>query len=128
MLNPSTADEHSNDPTVERCERRARKAGYGALIVTNCYALRSTDPGGLWKVSDPVGPHNDAAIEEAARDAEAVICGWGRHCETERSVLVLEAIIAAGRRPMALHINADGSPKHPLYVAYDVEPQPFPIA
>jgi hypothetical protein len=42
--------------------------------------------------------------------------------------LVLEAIIAAGRRPMALHINADGSPKHPLYVAYDVEPQPFPIA
>ena len=44
MLNPSTATEVQNDPTVERCERRARALGYGAFRVTNIFAWRDTDP------------------------------------------------------------------------------------
>ena len=31
MLNPSTATELKNDPTIERCERRARALGYGGF-------------------------------------------------------------------------------------------------
>ena len=38
MLNPSTATEVQNDPTVERCERRARALGFGAFRVTNIFA------------------------------------------------------------------------------------------
>lgn len=42
LLNPSSADEATNDPTIERCERRARRWpsgrpgtwGFGGLIVT----------------------------------------------------------------------------------------------
>ncbi|HEV8035664.1 DUF1643 domain-containing protein, partial [Yoonia sp.] len=34
MLNPSKATEVQNDPTVERCERRARALGFGAFQVT----------------------------------------------------------------------------------------------
>ncbi len=44
MLNPSTATEIQNDPTVERCERRARTLGFGAFQVTNIFAWRDTDP------------------------------------------------------------------------------------
>ena len=44
MLNPSTATEVQNDPTVERCERRARTLGYGGFRVTNIFAWRDTDP------------------------------------------------------------------------------------
>jgi hypothetical protein len=43
MLNPSTADAMKNDPTVERCCKRAQALGYDRLIVTNVFALRSTD-------------------------------------------------------------------------------------
>ncbi|OZA02269.1 MAG: hypothetical protein B7Y02_16985, partial [Rhodobacterales bacterium 17-64-5] len=56
MLNPSTATEVQNDPTVERCERRARVLGFGAFCVTNIFAYRATDPKVMRAVADPVGP------------------------------------------------------------------------
>ena len=79
MLNPSTADEIDNDPTVERCQRRAVAMGYGGLVVCNIFAYRSTDPGALYDLGDPVGPGNDAAIVEQAKAAGLVVCGWGTH-------------------------------------------------
>jgi hypothetical protein len=78
MLNPSTADEVVNDPTVERCERRACMWHYGGLIVTNLFAWRSTDPAELRRVPDPVGPDNDEALVEAAHRAQLIVCAWGR--------------------------------------------------
>ena len=45
MLNPSTADEVNNDPTVKRCIEYARGWGFGRLIVVNIFAYRSTAPG-----------------------------------------------------------------------------------
>ena len=118
LLNPSTADEIKNDPTVERCERRARAMGYGGLIVTNAFALRSTDPKALYAEPDPVGPGNPEAIVEAARAAALVVCGWGRS--------LLRMLTEAGAVPHALAITADGSPKHPLYVGYATQPAPVP--
>jgi hypothetical protein len=67
LLNPSTADEATNDPTSVRCERRARRWGFGGLIVTNLFAPCATDPAGLRRVADPIGPENDAAILETAQ-------------------------------------------------------------
>ena len=55
MLNPSTATEYQNDPTVERCERRARTLGFGAFRVTNIFAYRATDPKVMRAQGDPVG-------------------------------------------------------------------------
>lgn len=65
MLNPSTATEVQNDPTVERCERRARTLGYGAFRVCNIFAYRATDPKVMRSAADPVGPENDQAIRDA---------------------------------------------------------------
>lgn len=77
MLNPSTADETENDPTVERCERRARAMGFGGVRVANIFALMSTDPAALRGHRDPVGPDNDAAILQSVAGAGIVICAWG---------------------------------------------------
>ena len=77
MLNPSTADEAKNDPTIERCERRASAMGYGGLYVSNIFAFRSTDPAALYIEEDPVGPENDEYIMNGVREAALVICGWG---------------------------------------------------
>jgi hypothetical protein len=124
MLNPSTADEYFNDPTVERCERRARALGAGAIVVANLFAFRSTDPAGLKQADDPIGPENGAAILEACRGADRVVCAWGTH-GGGRGLVVLEALRRNGIRLECLGVNADGSPKHPLYVPYAAALRPF---
>lgn len=129
MLNPSTADAQKNDPTVERCERRARAMGAGGVIVVNIFALRSTDPAALYRVADPVGPDNDESIVHGctAWRPRAVICAWGKHGNLHRrGASVLAMLRAHGVRPLCLALNGDGTPKHPLYVAYAAEPFAMP--
>lgn len=124
MLNPSTADEFKNDPTVERCERRARSLGYGAFRVTNIFAFRATDPKVMRKADDPVGPGNDAAILEACHWADMVVCAWGTHgAHLERGPAVADMLRDAGISAMTLGLSKHGHPKHPLYIGYAVQPQ-----
>jgi hypothetical protein len=124
MLNPSTADETANDPTVERCERRARMMGFGGLVVTNLFALRSTYPDVLYGHSDPVGPDNDAAIMDVATRSGMVVCGWGTHGALRaRWAFVKCALTAAGVKLRHLGLTKDGQPRHPLYIGYKVTPQ-----
>lgn len=126
MLNPSTADEVTNDPTVERCERRARAMGYGGLRVANIFALRSTDPKALYEHDAPVGADNNEAIIESAAGAGIVVCAWGRHgLHIGRGRTVLEMLRKAGVTPRYLKLNKDGTPAHPLYIGYDVLPKPW---
>lgn len=127
MLNPSTADEVMNDPTVERCERRAWAMGYGGLIVVNIFAFRSTDPVYMKAALDPVGPENDRYIAESAKESGMVICAWGNHGRHKaRSAAVQRLLSEAGVQPHALKLSATGEPWHPLYVAYAVQPKPWP--
>lgn len=127
MLNPSTADERANDPTVERCQRRSVEMGFHGLVVGNIFALRSTDPNRLYAPGiDPVGADNDAAILSMARSAAIVICAWGTHGKlNKRGETVLEMIRQAGITPLCLGQNRDGSPKHPLYLDYALRPVPM---
>jgi len=126
MLNPSVANEIDNDPTVERCQRRAVASGFGRLQIVNIFALRSTDPKALYSSNDPVGQENDAAILDAVKSHGMVVCAWGTLGNlNNRGAQVLELIRGTGVVPHYLVLNKDGTPKHPLYVGYDVKPQPW---
>lgn len=123
MLNPSTADATVNDPTIERCIRRAKDMGYGGVIITNIFAFRSTDPKALKRTSDPIGWENDKHIIHAAQISKMTICGWGKHGSLYgRGDKVLETLKFWGNKIYALKVNKDGSPAHPLYIGYDVKP------
>jgi hypothetical protein len=127
MLNPSTATELANDPTVERCERRARALGHGAFRVVNIFAYRATDPREMRAQPDPVGnPENDAAIAEAASWADLTVCAWGTHgAHLDRGPRVERLLRATGRPLLHLGLSKAGHPKHPLYIGYSVQPVPW---
>lgn len=123
MLNPSTADEYKNDPTVERCERRAREWGYRRLIVTNLFAFRATDPREMKAAADPVGRENDAAIVAAAKESDLVIAAWGNHgFHLGRADVVRAALCSQRVRLKCLRVSKSGHPAHPLYLPYELEP------
>lgn len=128
MLNPSTADETKNDPTVARCQKRAQAWGFDGLFVANIFAYRSTAPAALYSLKDPVGPANDRYILNIASMSGQIICGWGKHGDLHsRGRQVCQNLRKAGYLPYALAINKDGSPKHPLYVGYKNQPIVLPI-
>lgn len=123
MLNPSTADEMKNDPTVERCERRARTLGFGAFRVCNIFAWRDTDPRNMRAATDPVGLANDAAILEACDWADTIVCAWGTHgAHLDRGAACEKMMRACGKPLFHVGLTKAGHPKHPLYVAYAVQP------
>ncbi len=117
MLNPSTADETVLDPTCSRARDYAERWGYGALIVTNVFAWRATDPADMKAARDPVGRGNDRAILAAARAAALVVCAWGNHgAHLGRAARVRELLGQAEIALYALRVNANGEPAHPLYL------------
>jgi hypothetical protein len=134
MLNPSTANETKNDPTIRRCIRFARRWGSAGLLVVNAFALRSTNPAALLDHPDPVGPDNDRVIAAAlaAEPVEHVVAAWG----TDRRVaarLGLDARaeqLAALLQPLGLPLmclgtTQAGNPKHPLYLPGSTQLIPF---
>jgi hypothetical protein len=124
MLNPSTADAHTDDPTIHRCIGFARREGCGALIVVNLFALRTTDPYALAAHRDPIGPDNDQILHDAVNRDALVIAAWGAHGTLlGRGAAVARLLEAA--RPQCLGLTAHGHPRHPLYLPATAPLAPF---
>ena len=120
MLNPSTADEYSNDPTITRCIRYAKSWGYGGVMICNLFAWRSTDRSVLKHLDDPVGVENDASIAKMFEMADKVIAAWGEDGRLGgRSDEIMDEY---GDRLWALKVNQSGEPAHPLYLKQKLNP------
>jgi len=148
MLNPSIADEWTDDPTIRKCRGFTTRAGrtglerfcerlavadgsdpvsppsYTGLRVVNLYPLRATDPARLRDATEAqrMGPdgHADLAIETACAQSAAVVCAWGANgARYPERVARVRSILAASGRPLYyLGLTRDGSPFHPLMIPY----------
>ncbi|MCG3268603.1 DUF1643 domain-containing protein [Yoonia sp. I 8.24] len=127
MLNPSKATEIQNDPTVERCERRARALGYGAFRVVNIFAWRETNPLLMRKAIDPIGPDNDQTLLDSVDWADQIVAAWGTHgAHLNRGPAVAELLWETGKPISNLGLTKHGHPKHPLYIRYTQLPERWP--
>ena len=125
LLNPSTADERVNDPTIRRCIGFAQTWGYGGVEIVNIFAYRSTDPAALREISDPIGPRNDYHIKAARRRSARCIAAWGNHgAHLERGARVLRALGRLGEVECLCETKT-GQPGHPLYISARTLPRPI---
>jgi hypothetical protein len=128
LLNPSTADAATDDPTVRRCLGFARRWGCGRVLVLNLFAFRATHPADLRRAADPVGPQSRRWFHRvfSGWDGGPVVCGWGVHGTHRDQDRTVRTWLAAHRvRPQGLGTTRDGHPRHPLYVPYSAELVPF---
>jgi hypothetical protein len=129
MLNPSTADEFHDDPTLKRCIVFGQRWGFRTLLVGNLYAWRSSKPADLWDASDPVGPANRESLIGLLGAADTVVCAWGQKGPQESYADAALDFIQryrserCGSAPTFLTLNANGCPGHPLYLKGDLVPQ-----
>lgn len=125
-LNPSTADETQDDPTVRRCINYAKSWGYDGMCMTNAFAYRATDPYDMYDFQEPIGERNDEFLRAVSQGTNLVIACWGvhgSHLGRDRQVIEL----FKGEQSLhCLGLTKDGCPKHPLYLRKDLKPIPFP--
>ena len=125
MFNPSTADATEDDATIRRCVGFAKRWGYGAVIITNLFAFRATDPEELKRQHAPIGPENDGYLAAVAQSSYVdVVIAWGSHGKHQNRDSAVYAILrAVGAVPRCLKITKDGSPAHPVRLPYSLKPQ-----
>lgn len=124
-LNPSTADETRNDPTVSRCIGYAKQWGFEQFLMTNIFAYRATDPEDMKAFPEPVGEENDRWLQELASRAGLVVCAWGSHGQYLHRGKTVEQLLMNVAPLHCLTRTKTGFPGHPLYLRADLKPVPF---
>lgn len=121
-LNPSTANEDANDPTIRRVISIANNLGFGGVYMMNCFPYVSTNPNDLKDCSNI--PLNDVWLERVSKACEEIVFAWGdfKIVRDKKRDKELAAMFPYAK---ALQINKNGSPKHPLYVRNNVVPVKF---
>ncbi len=110
-LNPSTADDTQNDPTINNVIKLAKHNGYGSIYMLNLFGIISSKPEVLRSHPDPVG-EQDFYFDIYRPYCDKVLFAWGAFKEAkERAKIVSQRFPA----PLCIGINNGGSPKHPLF-------------
>eukprot|EP00955_Chlamydomonas_euryale_P054230 355746-Chlamydomonas_euryale.AAC.2 len=119
-LNPSTADERMDDPTVRRCIGFARRWGFGALCMVNLFAFRATNPKTMKSADvDPIGPNNNRVLKRLALGAGMKIAAWGTH----GTHLARDQVVRSMLDDLHyLSLTRDGHPRHPLFTRSTLNP------
>ncbi|MBC8277113.1 MAG: DUF1643 domain-containing protein [FCB group bacterium] len=120
-LNPSTADEKTDDGTIRQCIGFAKRWGFGGVYMLNIFAFKATHPENLKKSADPIGDENDMYLTRYAEKSSLIIGAWGNHgVYLNRGAAVIEMFPAM----QCLKMTKMNQPSHPLYLRADTDHQP----
>jgi hypothetical protein len=115
-LNPSTANETKNDATIRRVISFAKSWGYGGVYMLNCFPYISTNPDDLKDFGNT--ETNDYWIKKTSLETKEMIFAWGNFEVAKIRGLELSELYPDAN---CLAKNKNGSPKHPLYVANNIQ-------
>ena len=115
-LNPSTADENKEDPTLKRVIQFSKDWGFGGVFMCNLFSFITPYPEEL-QIDTGIS-ENKRWLKYYSKKTTEIVCAWGAHkAAPNRAKMVYRFM----RKATALQLNNDGSPRHPLYVKSDVK-------
>jgi hypothetical protein len=124
-LNPSTANELQDDPTIRRLCDFAQSWGYGGLYACNVFSYITPYPKNLLPRT---GVHHadTHAINMAVALTVLAVCGWGDGIEkAPYGIARANTIKGYLKAPMCFGLTSKGNPKHPLYLPKTAELQEY---
>jgi hypothetical protein len=131
-LNPSTATDLVEDPTVRRLLGFADRWGHGGIILLNIFSFRSTDPKALKSLikagEDPVGEENTENIHTVFREyrRDRLLLAWGGHGGLlDRGRDIAGLAMREHGHPECFGLTNNGQPRHPLYIPDVSAPHSF---
>lgn len=116
-LNPSTANENTDDPTIRRIVSFAKDWGYGGFYMTNLFGFVSPYPDELMTCDDPIGDNNFWLKEVRSWCRDVVFC-WGSFEVFGRD----KEVTAMFPEATCFGLTKGGNPKHPLYLSKNTRP------
>ena len=125
-VNPSTADENIDDPTVRKWRGITERNNGNKFIVGNVFAYRSTDVRELTNVQDPVGSEDQKHILDVINEADILVPCWGSRKKLPKELWVnldnfMALLLQSGKPVFCFGKTVSGDPKHPLMLGYDTE-------
>lgn len=127
-LNPSTADEKIDDPTIRRCVGFSKAWGFGALCMTNAFAFRETQPKLMMLQKFPETSPNEVMtnmdyLSHIGFAAGLVVAAWGKDGNHLKQQDRIRTYFKGAKIKLHhLGLNGDGTPKHPLYLKKTTQP------
>lgn len=128
-LNPSTADEHENDRTINRCIAFAKQWGFDGLVMLNLFAWCDTKPEDMFRAADPIGLYNDEVLQIVPALCGRTVLAWGAVATNKKLGVHANrcAIVRTWMREYPevfyLRLTKFGQPEHPLYLPGNLVPQ-----
>lgn len=119
-LNPSTADEIEDDPTIKRCINYGKLWGYGGVCMANLFSFRAREPKDMLGAKDPIGLDNDKWLVELSGKAGLVVAAWGNHGSYRGRSQRVRNLVS---NLHYLKMNKSGEPAHPLYLKANLQPK-----
>jgi len=116
-LNPSTANEEQDDPTIRRVVRFASDWGYGGVYMLNLFTYVTAYPKELLKCDNPL-MLADHYLQLYAKKVERIVFAWGSFTESADRAKQVKTMFPIA---FCLGQNSNGSPKHPLYLLGSTE-------
>jgi len=113
-LNPSTADENVDDPTIRRCVSFAKSWGCGGIHMLNLFAFRATKPEEMKKADDPYGPDNEDFLKTNLLISDPVVACWGIHGAFKNRAVEIRKLLPSLK---CFGLTKAGHPRHPLYLS-----------
>ncbi len=116
-LNPSTADETTDDQTIRRCVNFAKDWGFGGVYMLNLFAFRATQPADMKAANHPSGVPNEGHLTRFAASSDLIVAAWGANGDHMRANDRVTALLTCNHSLFCLGRTNDGHPKHPSRLA-----------